>query len=256
MMNLKKRQTYTLFIAVTVLIITAMAFTQKKEVTVYLIGDSTVAEKEIKAYPEAGWGMPFSYFFNNQVKIDNRAKNGRSTKSFIAEKRWESVLEVLKPGDYVFIQFGHNDEVPTKKVAATPEEFTANLMRFVQETKAKQAIPVLITSAARRKFDEQGKVIDTHKEYAELTRKTAEMLKVPLIDLSEDSMKLLQEFGEDKSKLLFNHLEKGQHPNYPEGKVDDTHFNELGARYMAELVLKRIKQLELPLAEYIVKPQK
>ncbi|HRI79495.1 MAG TPA: rhamnogalacturonan acetylesterase, partial [Cyclobacteriaceae bacterium] len=100
------------------------AFIQSKKICVYLIGDSTMANKETKAYPETGWGMPFTYFFDSSVVVDNRAKNGRSTRTFLSEKLWESVISNLKPGDYVFIQFGHNDEVKEKTDRyTTPEEY-------------------------------------------------------------------------------------------------------------------------------------
>jgi lysophospholipase L1-like esterase len=228
------------------------SFTSPNKVKIYLIGDSTIAIKEANKYPETGWGVPFSLFFSESAEVDNRAKNGRSTKSFITEKRWDSVLDSLKANDYVLIQFGHNDEVHTKKSATTPEEFVENLTKYVKETKSKNAFPILITPVARRKFDEQGKVIDTHKEYAELVRVTAKKLNVPLIDLSEKSMKLLQEFGEDKSKLLFLHLEENQNVNYPKGVKDDTHFSDLGARYMAEIVMNELKKIQSPLANYSI----
>lgn len=225
-------------------------------IKVYLAGDSTMALKEKKAYPETGWGLPFSFFFNSAVKVNNHAMNGRSTKSFINEGRWDKVLDSLKEGDYVLIQFGHNDEVPTKKTYTPESEFTANLKKFIAQARQKKAYPVLITPVARRKFDINGKVEDTHKVYAQLVRMVAKETKASLIDLAEKSMDLLQAMGPNESKYLFNHLQKDQHPNYPEGKTDDTHFNELGARYMAELVLKEIKQLQLPLANYIKYPVK
>jgi len=226
----------------------------ENKITVYLIGDSTVSIKEKRNYPETGWGMPFTQFFIENVKIDNRAMNGRSTSSFLQENRWQPIVSTLKKGDYVLIQFGHNDEVSTKKTYTTPKEFKANLLKYIKETKSKKAIPILITPVARRKFDANGMVVDTHQEYAQLVREVAIKNKVQLIDLSAKSMELLQNLGVDKSKYLFNHLEAGQNPNYPDGKTDDTHFNELGARLMAQLVLAEIKTLNLGLANYIVKP--
>lgn len=225
-----------------------------KKIKVWLIGDSTMANKEIKAYPETGWGMPFSIFFDSTVVVDNRAKNGRSTQSFIDEKLWQPVLDNLSEGDYVFVQFGHNDEVATKKTYTTEEQFKNNLIRYVNETRAKKAIPVLITPVARRKFDSTGRIVGTHEVYSEIVRDVAQQLNVPLIDLDRKSQALLQKFGAENSKLLYNHLQPGEHPNYPEGREDDTHFSELGARKMAEIVLQEIKDLKLPLAEHIFKP--
>jgi len=226
-----------------------------KSIRVYLIGDSTMSIKEVKAYPETGWGMPFVNFFDSTVTVDNRAKNGRSTKTFISERLWQRVADNLQDGDYVFIQFGHNDESKDKvERYATPEEYKANLLRFVSESRSKKAIPILITPVARRKFDATGHVMETHEVYSELVRSLAKEEKVPLIDLDKKGQALLQQYGEETSKLLFNWLEPGENPNYQTGHQDNTHFNELGARKVAELVLEEIKNLHLELAERIVKP--
>ena len=237
------------------LLMVAFTFPPKKT-TVWLIGDSTMATKEIKAYPETGWGMPFSNFFDSTIVVDNRAKNGRSTQSFINEKLWQPVVDNLGAGDYVLIQFGHNDEVPTKKTYTTEEQFRNNLVRYVNETRAKKAFPLLITPVARRKFDSSGHIVGTHEVYSEIVRSVAGELKVPLIDLDKKSQALLQQFGPENSTLLYNHLQAGEHPNYPDGKADDTHFSELGARKMAEIVLQEIRNLKLPLADHIYQPVK
>jgi lysophospholipase L1-like esterase len=233
-----------------------MAFSlPPKKIKVWLIGDSTMSKKEVKAYPETGWGMPFSYFFDSSVEVDNRAKNGRSTKSFMAEGLWQPVIENMGEGDYVFIQFGHNDEGKEKVGRyTTPDEFKSNLVRYVKDARAKNAIPVLITPVARRTFDDKGQVQESHAVYADAVREVAKQLNVPLIDLDEKSKTLLQEFGPDNSKWLFNHLEPKEHPNYPEGKQDNTHFSELGARKIAEIVIAEINRLNLDLAGRIVKP--
>lgn len=223
-----------------------------KKTKVFLVGDSTMSEKSRGSYPETGWGMPFAVFFDSSVVVENLAQNGRSTKSFIAEKRWDYVAENVQEGDFVFIQFGHNDEIKEKKSATTPEEFTANLTRLVKDVRAKNGTPVLLTSVTRRKFDDAGKLIDTHQAYAALVKQVAAELKVVLIDHNAKSMQLLQELGPEKSIFLYNHLAPGEHPNYPAGVEDNTHFNELGARRMAELVLAEIKSQQLALAQKIV----
>lgn len=227
---------------------------EKKRIKVYLIGDSTMSIKQIKAYPETGWGMPFTAFFDSTVQVDNRAQNGRSTRSFMTENRWTPVVDNLQEGDYVFVQFGHNDEVPTKATYTKPEEFTANLVKYISDTKSKKAIPVLVTPVARRKFDANGHITGTHDAYSALVRTVAQEQGIALIDLDKISQQLLEKMGPENSKLLFNWVEPGEHPNYPQGKQDDTHFSELGARKMAELVLARIKALNLELADRIVKP--
>jgi lysophospholipase L1-like esterase len=235
-----------------------MAFlpADKKKVTVWLIGDSTMSIKDEHLYPETGWGMPFVHFFDSTVTIENRAMNGRSTKTFLTEKRWQPVVSGLKEGDYVFIQFGHNDEVATKASYTTEAEFRTNLTRYVIESRGKKAIPILLTPVARRKFDSTGKVVGTHDVYAAIVRSVAKDNNVPLIDLEVKGQALYQEMGVEASKHLFNHLARNQHPNYPEGKIDDTHFNEYGARRVAEIVLADVKSLKLDLANRIKKREK
>jgi lysophospholipase L1-like esterase len=155
----------------------------------------------------------------------------------------------------VFIQFGHNDEAKDKvERYAPPDSFVYNLRRFVLEARAVGAIPVLLTPVSRRKFDEQGNALQTHAVYSPLVRKVAAEEAVVLIDLDEKSRDLYQQFGPDKSRLLFLQLQKGEHPNYPDGKEDNTHFSELGARLIAQLVLKDI-QVQMPeLSALIVSP--
>ena len=161
-------------------------------------------------------------------------------------------MDNLHAGDYVLIQFGHNDEVITKKTYATPDEFSNNLDRFVKDVRSKNATPILITPVARRKFDSSGNIIDTHQQYAQLVKDVAKKDDVALIDLNKLSMELLQQTGAENSKFFFNYVKPGEHPNYPNGNEDDTHFNELGARKMAELVLHEIQQQQLPLAKRLL----
>ncbi len=241
------------------IVIALLAFTkpEKKKVTVWLCGDSTMSIKETKAYPETGWGMPFAYFFDSTVTVRNLAKNGRSTKTFISEKLWQTVADNAREGDYVFIQFGHNDEAKEKvERYTTPGEYKANLKKFIAEARLKNAIPVLLTPVSRRRFDNDGKTVETHEIYSGLVRETAAETGVTIIDLDSKSRELYQQFGKENSKWLFLQLKPGEHPNYPEGKEDNTHFNELGARLIAEIVLKEIKDLKLELSERIIVPVK
>ena len=241
-------------LAVSLLILYAFT-TPVKHITIYLAGDSTMADKEVKAYPETGWGMPFHAFFDSTVTVNNIAKNGRSTKSFIAEGLWKSIADNVKDGDYVLVQFGHNDEVPTKATYTPEADFKANLVKFITETRDKKANPILITPVARRKFNTAGNIEETHEVYSAIVRKVAAEQNVPLIDLDKESQAFIQKFGPENSKMLFDYLEPGENPNYPQGKADDTHFNELGARKIAEIVLNDIKDQHLPLADRIVKGQ-
>lgn len=238
------------------LLLLAFQTADKKPIKVYLVGDSTMSVKDTNKYPETGWGMPFSYFFDEKVTVDNHAKNGRSTKTFISENRWQAVADQLKEGDWVFIQFGHNDESKEKVGRyTTPEEYKANLSRFIDETRKKKANPVLLTPVARRRFDKEGKIQESHGEYSELARAVAREQQVPLIDMDKKTQELLQKFGPEQSKLLFLHLQPHEHPNYPDGVVDNTHFSELGARLVAQLVLAELKAQNLPLADRIFKPE-
>lgn len=210
--------------------------------------------KETKAYPETGWGMPFVHFWDSTITVVNKAKNGRSTKTFISEGLWQSVYNEMSEGDYVFIQFGHNDEAKEKvERYTTPEEYKANLIKFINETRSKKAQPILLTPVSRRKFKD-GKQVETHEEYSKLVREVASALNVPMIDLDKKSRELYQQLGEETSKLLFLQLQPGEHPNYPDGKVDNTHFTELGARKIAQIVLAETKALNLGLANHIVTP--
>jgi lysophospholipase L1-like esterase len=251
---MKKLSVSYLVIAI-LFFLSAFVMPEKKKIKVYLIGDSTMSVKEVKAYPETGWGMPFSYFFDSTVIVDNRAKNGRSTKTFISENLWQPVADKLEEGDYVFIQFGHNDESKEKTERyTTPEEYRANLERFISETRAKKAIPVLLTPVSRRNFDKEGMIKETHVIYSALVEEVVKKTGVAFIDMDKKTRDLYQKLGPEYSKLLFLQLEPGEHPNYPEGKNDNTHFNELGARKVAQLVLAGVKELNLELAQRIRPP--
>lgn len=237
------------------ILLTAFAFQDKKKITIWMCGDSTMSIKETKAYPETGWGMPFAYFWDSTVVVENLAKNGRSTSSFKNEGLWKKVMDDAKEGDYVFVQFGHNDEVPTKKTYTTEIEFKNNLRQYVSETRSKKAIPILLTPMARRSFDSaSGKIKGTHDVYSQIVRDVAKEEKVVLFDMDKITQKLYQQFGVENSRLLFLQLKPGEHPNYPEGKEDNTHFNELGARLLAQLVLDEIKTQVPELADRIIKP--
>lgn len=214
-----------------------------KKITVFLIGDSTMAVKQPEKYPETGWGMELQQFFSDNAEVKNHAVNGRSTKSFIAEGRWQKVLDELKKGDYVFIQFGHNDQKSTDSTRyANPfTAYRANLARYINEARKKGACPILLTPVARRNFNESGVLIDTHGNYPEVMRMVAKDLNVPLIDLQALTEQLVISSGPEKSKELYLWVEAGD-KNYPEGKKDDTHFSPEGASAVAEMVVNEIRR--------------
>jgi len=228
----------------------------KKKIKVYLIGDSTMCEYEPKRAPLTGWGMPFRYLFDSSVTIDNRAKGGRSSRTFISENWWQPIADSLQEGDYVLMQFGHNDEAKEEKYKDryTPvRDYKTNLIKFISETREKKAYPVIITPVTRMRFDKAGRQMQTHVEYTAGCYDIAKQYDVPLIDLDTKSRNLVEQLGPERAKLLFMQLDPGEHPSYPEGQKDNTHFNEYGARRVAELVLTGLREQDIALAERIVK---
>lgn len=241
-----------LAITFSMLFLSAVAVAQKSRVTIFLAGDSTAAAKLSEKRPETGWGEMLGKFFDENVVIENRAMNGRSTKTFISENRWQAIIDNLKKGDYVFVQFGHNDSAKEKGERYTPpEDYRKNLIRFIEETRAKKANIVLLTPVMRRRFDKDGKFYDTHGEYPEIVRAVAKEYKVPLIDIHRKSEKLLVGLGEENSKKLFLILKEGESPNYPKGLDDNTHFNPQGAEEMARLVVEGIRETKIGLRKYL-----
>ena len=246
---LKKKSFTFVLILVTSLILSG--FLSQGRIKIFLIGDSTMANKPLADNPERGWGQMLPLYFNDNVEIENCAVNGRSTKSFIDEGRWKKVYEQLKPGDYVFIQFGHNDEKikDPKRYAAPHSAYKDNLIKFVKEAKEKGAIPVLITPVNRRKFDAGGKLIDTHGDYPGVVREVAKEENTALIDLYNSSKKLFSELGPEGTKKIFLWVPAGEYASLPEGKKDNTHFCMYGAETVAGLVVNGIKKLDLPIAK-------
>lgn len=237
-------------------LVMSFSFPPKKKIRVYLIGDSTMCLYEPNRAPLTGWGMPFVNFFDSSVVIDNRARGGRSTRTFISERRWQPIADSLQEGDYVLVQFGHNDEAKEEKYKDryTPvADYKTNLIKFITETRNKKAIPVLITPVTRMRFDKEGKIQETHIEYSAAVWEIGKEYKTPVIDLDARSRELLQQLGAQNSKMLFMQLDSLENPNYPQGQKDNTHFNEYGARRMAELVLAEIKSLNLELADRVIK---
>lgn len=227
----------------------------KKQITIYMAGDSTMSYKPKKEHPERGWGMMLPEYFDEKVMIDNHAVNGRSSKSFISEGRWQPIMDKVQKGDYVIIQFGHNDSSPDKGPDrySTPEAYKANLIKYVNDTRAKKAKPILCTPIMRRRFDEKGNFQDTHGVYPDMVRQVADSLRVPLVDMQRKSEKLIVEHGEEGSKKLFLHIQSGEYEVLPDGLKDDTHFSAYGARKMAGLFVEGVKELKLKLARYLKK---
>lgn len=245
---------YSLFISIIFVSVISYHFALENKPTLFLIGDSTMADKPLDDNPEHGWGQVFPNFFNDQVVIENHAKNGRSTKSFFNQGLWKAVYNKLQPGDYVFIQFGHNDSKisDTTRYAEPHTTYKQYLIKYVNESRSKGAIPVLITPVNRRKFDEQGKFVDQHGDYPGVVREVANELNVPLIDLHEKSLKLFSELGPEKTAELFLFgVPPETYKALPKGNGDNTHFTRYGAIEISKLVVEGIKELNLPLIKYL-----
>ena len=215
--------------------------------TIHLTGDSTMADKDIKGgtNPERGWGMMFPNFLDEGVDVINYAKNGRSTKSFIDEGLWDKVLGNLKEGDYVFIQFGHNDSKQSDSVryAAPWGAYKANLEKFVLQTREKGGKPVLLTPVARRWFKEGGLDRNCHGDYPIVMKKVAEELNVPLLDMTSVTLDWLEGLGDE-----------GSRPYYmiSTGKSDNTHTVARGARKLAEMTCTEIRKSLPEIAEHLI----
>jgi lysophospholipase L1-like esterase len=178
--------------------------------------------------------------------------NGRSTRTFISEGRWQAIMDKAKRGDYVIIQFGHNDSSVEKVDRyTTPDQYKANFIRFVNETRAKKANPILCTPIMRRRWDKEGKFYDAHGAYPDIIRQVADSLKVPIVDMHRKSEKLLVEHGEEGSKKLFLHIQPGEYDVLPDGLRDDTHFSEYGAKQMAGLFVAGIRESKIKLTKHL-----
>ncbi len=236
------------------LLITTAAVAQKT--TLYCIGDSTMAnKKDPEKNPEHGWAQVLQPFFTSDVTVINKAQNGRSTRSFINEKRWDSIYNKLKKGDYVFIEFGHNDEkIEDPSRYTNPHTaYRYNLIRFVKESREKGAIPILLSSISRRNFNEKGVLVPSHGDYPLETRLVAQELNVPFIDLEYYTELLEESYGPEKSKQLHLHFKAGENPYYDKEKADDTHLSKLGATSVAQIVIDKIKETNDPLLTVLKK---
>ncbi len=225
---------------------------------IFMCGDSTMSDKPLSPpHPERGGGQLLPMYFDPQVKVVNLAINGRSSKSFRDENRWQPVLERMQPGDYVIIQFGHNDSKQDARDRFTGPfgSFKQNLERYVREAREKQGAPILATPVARRSFVTDGKTRDTPGDYAVAVRQVAAEQKVPLLDLEKRTRELLEKLGPERSRKLFLWYEPGEFESLPGGKQDNTHFNAYGASRMCDLATAEIRAQVPELAGWL-KPRK
>lgn len=207
---------------------------------IYLIGDSTVTDNEP---PFRGWGWALPRYVREGVTVHNYADSGRSSRSFLEEGLWAPVDAALQPGDLLMIQFGHNDEKDDERHTDPDTSFPEKLRFYCRAAQEKGAQPVLLTPVSRRFFVGGGSLLYTHGEYPRAVRQTAAEDGIPLIDLKADSRELYLSLGEEKTAELFVRLKPGEHPDFPEGHDDKTHFNETGARMICALVVKEMRKL-------------
>jgi lysophospholipase L1-like esterase len=232
-----KNAPLTILLALVVMLSAAKSAEQAK-LTIAIIGDSTVCEYPAES-PVRGWGHFIAEYFNDRVRVVNLAASGRSTKTFIAEGRWKRTL-AEKP-DVVLIQFGHNDSHAKEKPEATDAatDYRDFLRRYVDEARAANATPIFVTPMYRRNFDKDGKLTDILQPYADAMKAVAAEKKVAVIDLHTSSGEVFRKLGKERCPELAN------------APTDFTHFNEKGARAMAELVMKELPAAAPQLAEWL-----
>lgn len=258
--------------------IALLSFNERKT-TVFMIGDSTMANKKLDGgNKERGWGMVLQCYLDDDIRVDNHAVNGRSSKSFIDEGRWEKVRSQIQEGDYVIIQFGHNDEKAQPKRHTDPgTTFDANLRKFVRETRERGGIPILMNAVVRRNFfkqapenkddeklrdtkgvaaapEEGDTLYDTHGAYLLSPRNVARETGAKFIDANRITHDLEQGLGREESKRLHMWFKPGEEPSIPQGRQDNTHYNVYGAHVVARLLVKAIGDVCPQLAKHIVYP--
>lgn len=225
-----------------------------KKITIFTIGDSTMAnKKDPEKNPERGWVQVLAPFFNENVTIKNHAVNGRSTKSFRELGHWKNVIDSIQSGNYLFIQFGHNDGKDTDPARYTNPQtsYRHNLINYIKEARAKGAIPIMFSSIARRKFNKEGVLLDAHGNYTLVARLVAQEMKVPFIDMQYLTENLEMKYGVEGSKKLHLHFAPGENAYFPNGLDDNTHLSVLGATEIAKLFVEDLKKQQLPLAKYL-----
>ncbi|TJZ61806.1 rhamnogalacturonan acetylesterase [Sphingobacterium olei] len=219
-------------------------------VTVFLAGNSTVVNQEDE--PWASWGQMIPRFFDTHVAVANHAESGLALESFLSSRRLEKILSIVKPGDYLFVEFGHNDQKEQGENAGAYKSYSERLRLFVNEFRSKGGVPVIVTSTARRSFDADGKLIHTLGDFPDAARKVAAALQVPLIDLNAMTSVFYTALGVEGSKNALVHYPANTFPGQVEALQDNTHFNTYGAYQIAKMVLQGIVSNDIGLREYLI----
>jgi lysophospholipase L1-like esterase len=212
---------------------------------IYWAGDSTVKRNDITTFPQTGIGQVIYVYLKQEVEVINYAENGRSTRTFIEEGRLDKINDEIKAGDFLFIQFGHNDgKINSERFTEAFGNYQTNLEKFIGVARNHGAYPVLITPLYRRHFDKNGKIEErVHDDYPTAMIQLADKLQVPCIDLCESSKSLLATVDAALSKKWFMNLMPGEYKNYPDGMEDNTHMQNEGAVVMAGLIAKGLREL-------------
>lgn len=225
---------------------------------IFWAGDSTVKQNFYMSFPQTGIGQAFALYVNKNIKIENYAENGRSTRSFIDEKRLEYIDSDIKEGDFLFIQFGHNDEKPDEaRHTDAYGSYQDNLRKMIEVARKHGAYPLLITPLYRRLFKEDGKhlIDNTHLDYPQAMIDLGKELDVPVVDLCSLSKKKIEEAGPELTKEWFIHVPAGKYPNFPDGKQDNTHLKYEGAYVFSGIIAEEIKKLGGVYAKILVDPE-
>jgi lysophospholipase L1-like esterase len=216
--------------------------------TVYIAGDSTVVDQDKE--PWAAWGQMLPAFMTDKICIANEAESGETIKSFVGERRYAKVMSTIRKGDYLMVQFAHNDQKP----GAVPlPEYKETMKKFIDDSKARGVTVILVTAMNRRKFDDEGKIVNTLADYPQATRDVAAEEHVALIDLNAMSKTLFEAMGPDGTLKAFVHFPANSFPGQTAELADDTHFNPYGAYELAQCIVKGIREQHLPLEAYLRK---
>ena len=223
-------------------------------INIYIAGDSTAETRSESSYPAMGFGQVLGRSFDKNVIVNNCAISGYSSKSFADLGNLDDILGVIKPGDYLFICFGHNDQKPSLSLHTEPyKSYQTYLLKYINGARRKKAIPVLITSVNRRTFLDNGKLDDSLGDYPDAMIQLGKRLKVPVIDLNGKSKILFEALGPEKTKELFLWLKPGEYPSYPDGIEDNSHFQEKGAIEICKIIAEGIKEVVgPPLSQHIL----
>lgn len=222
----------------------------ENQVTVFLAGNSTVVNQDSE--PWASWGQMFPRFFKPGVAIANHAESGLTLGSFIGSRRLNKILSVMKPGDYLFVEFGHNDQKDKGPNDGAYKSYSERLRFFITETRKKGGIPVIVTSTSRRSFDADGKIQNSLGDFPDAARKVAASENVALIDLNVKTAELFNALGVETSKKAFVHYPANSYPGQETALADNTHFNPYGAYEIAKCVVLGIQEQKLGLAKFLV----